>query len=172
MSQPQYPNQPYQGYNPQPDAPRMGHLSGCPNCRQLDQVQKVSAIVSSGITTKHSSKIGFGVSATLLAQRLSPPVKPRFRVSVLYLYAGVCIFLGVTLFLIYNRGLGMAMFVIGGVTIAYASAYASTLKKKWFTYEKAIAKWSDLYFCSRCDGVFTAQSNFVPAGYMNNFLNQ
>ncbi|NWJ98992.1 MAG: hypothetical protein HXX20_24915 [Chloroflexi bacterium] len=81
MSQPQYPNQPYQGYNPQPDAPRMGHLSGCPNCRQLDQVQKVSAIVSSGITTKHSSKIGFGVSATLLAQRLSPPVEPRNNIA-------------------------------------------------------------------------------------------
>jgi len=55
----------------------------------------------------------------------------------------------------------------------YQMALSSYERKLW-KHEKgwlmALEKWQRLYYCARCDGVFTEASRFVPVEYMESFL--
>ena len=89
----------------------------CPHCKRIDMVQKVSAIVSAGITESQSGTVTIGrvsgdhdsgtyiggsystgVSVTNLVQRLSPPEEPTppasfARLKIFLMIIGVILFL-------------------------------------------------------------------------------
>ena len=88
----------------------------CPNCGSANQIQKVSSIVASGVSTSVSSSfgtvgfggdMGFTVSRTrtrmssILAQRLAAPQAPTFDKSTAFFLALIgfsCLFLSLCLF--------------------------------------------------------------------------
>lgn len=87
----------------------------CPNCHQIDRVQKVSSIYSSGVASRNysgsvisdsSDGLAFGstqmrgTSTILISQRLAPPVKPEYSPDFFSVFLGF--------------GLGGLM-VIGGI---------------------------------------------------------
>jgi hypothetical protein len=157
----------------------------CPRCHQAAHVQKVSAIVSSGISNIRLSGAtvgatydltgsgGLGVGAahttlsgnqqSLLAQRLAPPVRPEAKflgykwVFMTIVFVPIASLIGTVV----NAKFGGLVFAIGALIYVCVGAY-----KEWKAakdckhievpyWEKQMAKWKERYYCHHCDYTFT-----------------
>lgn len=177
----------------------------CPNCHQVDLVQKVTAVVSGGTGT--GTFVGSaqlpptfasgarleGESSTILSQRLMAPLRPVYQspwgcltvggiiVAAPFIFAIVAWVISniIELELPARNLLFLAIWVGGTVLIIWLTRNeASTRRAKYAVelplWEKAIAKWQQLYYCHRCDGVFLPErgARLAPIGSMGAYLYQ
>jgi hypothetical protein len=157
----------------------------CPRCHQVAPVQKVSAIVSAGVSNIQlagatvgasydltgSGGLALGAAHTklagnqqsLLAQRLAPPVKPvaKFQGFTYFFTAIIMIPIAILIGGLANAKVGPVVFVIGMLFYTCVKAY-----KEWKAaedckliavpaWERHMAQWNGLYYCHHCDHTFT-----------------
>lgn len=193
-------------------------LTSCPNCELMDNVRKVSSIVSEGVSVgQYQSYVPLqmqnrtiylptqrGIAySTVLAQKLAPPSPPSIKrpSSVgtrqfwkIIMFGGLGIFsfwIAVSApselrffswlgwFYVFITGGWFVLLIIGEITgqkwgTNITKREGSRAERKYDevmqSYYKAIVNWDDVYYCSRCDGVFTKDSRFVPIEEMQCFL--
>ena len=165
----------------------------CSNCHS-ESVQKVTAIYSSGTTTSHAHTTGNlsglsygsdgvgvvsgststltrGVSQSMLASKLSPPVAKSENWFLLSLVVGVPVGIGFLFVfsIILKAVLGPGL--ISGI-IWIASFFAGIILTFRFFISKANANkeynrtvyadqmrdWQQQYYCHKCDSVFTPRT--------------
>lgn len=158
--------------------------SACPHCQQIDQVQKVSAIVRSGTSTssgriEHTHSVSYtdSTSRTALAARLKQPGMPEkscmSSIATLSGMLGVIIMVpfgcigGFIISSIANSsfsGLPLMPMLIGAIILPIL--FMLTVKKikafiqqrwpdqKLIAWERALERWDRLFYCGRCDYVF------------------
>lgn len=164
----------------------------CPQCRRMDAIQKVSAIVQGGVSTtnvNYESSHGLykvsttatGESRTILAQRLAPPPKPEGESTPdMYLAAfGILVLTGLVFWITSSAGIGPAcisafivfmLLAIPGAIWEQGKAKAR-LNAKLPTWEQAIKNWNRLYYCARDDIVFDPENNsFASSSQAPTFL--
>lgn len=169
----------------------------CPNCYQMDGVQKATAIVNTGIVSStykgFANGIGYtpngliltgnnislsGTSQTALSSLLSPPISPRPYKNYLGLYI-ILVFVSVILpFVIQDTFfIALAIGVIPALLILIYQERRDLPKKQsqhaaaLNNWQRAITRWQQLYYCHRCDGVFfLGQPYLVPSARMMNYL--
>jgi hypothetical protein len=72
--------------------------------------------------------------------------------------------------------IGVALVIVGveasGAATRRARAANATFIRDGATWQAAMSKWNELYYCSRCGSVFnpTAGDRFVPAAHMKELL--
>ncbi len=139
----------------------MGKIA-CPKCEKDDQIQKVSSLVTSGIsTTNYKNSFGnieTASSQTRLSSRLSPPAKPVHKPNLLnnvLLFIGIYLIGTVIDFLSQSNIFGGLSLIVGLGFIIWISVTPSnkhkTLLSEW---ERKIDNWNELYYCYRDDCVF------------------
>lgn len=139
----------------------------CPKCEKDDQIQKVSSLVTSGIsTTNYKNQFGSietAASQTRLSSRLSPPAKPIYKPNVI---VNVALFIGVSLvgslvdYLSQSNVFGCLSLLVGlGLVIWVSVNPSSDHKTLLLEWERKIANWNELYYCYRDDCVFNPQSD-------------
>lgn len=171
----------------------------CPNCDQVDRVQKVSAVVDAG--TSKSSLAGPTVGASytfgraggltvggtqttlsggqqsVLSQRLAPPGNPTFKGR--WGSAGILLaFLGLMALMTLGTAPPAAVLFLIVAAMVFAAkvgriktARTTFQKQEVPRWEKAMTKWQQLYYCHRCDGVFLpGEASIVPSNKMVDFL--
>ena len=142
----------------------LGGKIACPKCGRVDRVQKVTAVVAAGISTG----IG-GTRSVLLSQRLSPPERPDDRGAWRRLYA-VLVIAATALGLgavVYPHAFGALrigipaplVFLLPAAVALVWAVVAGARRRAWVRHERAlwetaIARWYDLYYCGRDDGVY------------------
>lgn len=173
-----------------------GTVSVCPRCGQIDAVQKVSSIVTGGISTIQyippGAVIGHSeaTSVSALAQRLMPPTKKPedlgtrlFKIVLIAIAPGLCGILCVASGLsrgsaglaelvlgMLSLGISAVLFVLILYSLITGAASRKTAQDK-AAHETALIRWNQLYYCYRDDGVFIpGQNRFVPAGQMQTLL--
>lgn len=144
-----------------------GGSIACPRCGRVDRVQRVSAVVSAGISTG----IG-GTRQMLMSQRLAPPEQPMYRspmrgfplvLLVLALALGVAALLVPRWFAAVHLPLP-ALFLTPAVLALVWTLFSSQrgrARVRWAmpAWERAIARWYELYYCGRDDGVYLPGDN-------------
>jgi hypothetical protein len=173
----------------------------CPQCGKDDKIQKVSAVYSGGFSTaaNNSPLVAYGVeqrtitTITPLAQRLTPPAKPKLTgcaatspVAILI----VAVVLSLVLFCVLfpslawessgNSGWANCIFfalvftlmmAIGIPIGIYSVKKQKELQPQIAMWEKAIQKWNEIYYCWRDDTLFDPSSGkSVPSNMMNTLL--
>jgi hypothetical protein len=165
----------------------------CPNplCPQPDDVQKVSAVYESGTD---------GFSQTSLSGKLNPPERPGAPVEeqdgcapafwlllffggglgslVLagYYYSSNPMSDKFALNVAIALGLGVLLMIVGVEVLAAARRGATAANAKFVregaTWQAALARWDELYYCNRCGSVFNPAEadRFVPASRMKELL--
>jgi type IV secretory pathway VirB3-like protein len=163
----------------------------CPQCRQIDSVRKVSALVDAGTSTNLVS-IGItnqvSYTQTILGQRLSPPAAPTYQSPWgPYLFAAIvggALLLGVSMLLAGIEPLSTLVFFLSPLLLGafillclLLGARASDRKKAHLSrgypdWQQAYAIWQQLYYCQRCDGVFLpgGQCPLIPTGQMMQYI--
>ena len=160
----------------------------CPSCRQLDRVQKVSSIVSSGtasISTTSASGTSIGASTIELAHKLTMPNKPSGSSSnnvVGCLYVLILSTIGWGISQIFNGQVIQGLAVTLGCLLVgkFVSVFSDSTDKDralWLEeamreYNKRLATWNEMFYCYRCDGVFTRSSRFAPIANVAEFLSK
>jgi multisubunit Na+/H+ antiporter MnhC subunit len=135
----------------------------CPVCHQADQVRKVPTAYESGVA------------------RLAPPAMPVAHVRMLpYIVIGFALVsVGVFIVLVWSGTNGYATWPVAvqivQVTLTILAIVAALVISLWAflrvvqgdlktqkylpAYDRAMEKWSSLYYCKRDDVVFDPQSN-------------
>ncbi|NWJ97525.1 MAG: hypothetical protein HXX20_17200 [Chloroflexi bacterium] len=169
-----------------------GNTFVCPSCKQLDQVQKVTSIVSSGTSAMSTSgstsvrvdgEMRYGsvsqtsVSTTALAYRLAPPTEPSrgFTCNGVTLWtsiAGLFICIGGASASVAFIILGLFFFVLIIVTGSRLDKPDLKFEAAMHEYHKRLATWNEMFYCYRCDGVFTKGSRFAPVANVAEFLSR
>lgn len=155
----------------------------CPHCEQIDQVQKISAIYTAGLSNSNFSGFVNGESVNLkrqnqseLSKRFKPPVKPiepikiPFTSDQVVYYSRKTIIICASLalfFLIINSFLFMfalAFLIYASIAFAIASSIRSNPNRHVVvkpTYQERLSHWQELciiwngtYYCHRCDIVY------------------
>lgn len=167
----------------------------CPNCNQADSVRKVSAIYSEGMATssvlvRHSEgghSYGSGKAQTSLSKKLSPPELPEelsgFGKIIAWVFFlapfGVALLLAQTYFQRLSIGNNDSLMLISiiicvGFGIFLIAMYSKDTKRKnemRERWERVKPKWDKLYYCGRCDGVFTLESRkFIAVNQIDEYL--
>jgi hypothetical protein len=147
----------------------------------VDRVQKVTAVVAAGISTG----IG-GTRSVLMSQRLAPPERPDYRGAWRRLYAllvvaAVALGLGAVFdpraFAALRIGIPAPLVFLVPAAVALVWAVAAGARRRaWMRHERAqwemaIARWYDLYYCGRDDGVYLPdRSELVSVELMGTLL--
>jgi hypothetical protein len=169
----------------------------CPNCHQVDGVQKATALVNTGIVSStyrgFASGVGYipngpiltgnnialsGTSQTALSSLLSPPLRPRPYKNYLGLYIFLSVLSVLLPFLFQSTfiiSFSICALIALTILIYYEkrdlptkrSGYAAAINN----WQRAMDKWNHLYYCHRCDGVFLPGQNLiVPSAHMMHYL--
>lgn len=160
-------------------------MQPCLSCQRIDNVQKVSAIISGG-TTHGSSSSGYITSTqSNLAQRLSLPSQPEAARpgggSALLVIAGIiAIFVVLVgynpLRMNYTLLISMILALVIGVSffVSRRSVYQrieqqnQILAAKWNDIRN---RWNRLFYCHRCDVIYVdGETDYVPVGDMMSLL--
>lgn len=169
------PNNPNNQHLPQPLSSNLSMAEPlCPNCRQLDAIQKLFGVISSGssISLEISSTIGTGlfgsgsVAGTQIGGTVSSAYTRKETASVTNL---VRILLEAT-----NLGARSA------AAMGQMSSSPESIKSKehvlWdaelsFRTSLFMRHWQDIYYCQRCVGIFRLdEARFAPLGNMTSVL--
>ncbi|WKZ49292.1 MAG: hypothetical protein QY306_07975 [Anaerolineales bacterium] len=149
----------------------------CPSCGQIDAVQSVTAIIQSGITTTNYqtayNQNRTAESVSFLAKRLMFPFKKplSFGASLALIFGTAFLSMCVTLPLMSGSGSnGLAYYsvvVCSGlftlIFLIFGVVYLITGKQnndqQHETYNRALRKWQQLYYCHRDDVLFMPGEN-------------
>ncbi len=160
----------------------------CPHCQQIDQVSKVTAVVSGGVSAgvyaAPMRRGGYaalpGASQTAQSMRLAAPKEPVFRPSINVWVIVIASIVFVILSLSFaNWSIDIVLITLVCALIVWLIWLSRRDKRRralFLTHhpqwEQAMAKWNALYYCGRCDGVFLPDgaSGFVPIDQMGAFL--
>lgn len=180
----------------------------CPRCGQIDAVRKVSAIHREGISVSQYETYATGqlgdkviswpvkkeqVSVGLLAQKLSPPSKPRYETFYYSSESGTVFDIRTRFIFLILLGLSALVGVwvssktgsevlgwMGGILtfggilflkVSYDLRRFEEVKQALPLWQRAIKRWDSLYYCFRCDGGFIpGQNRFVPIASIQSFL--
>jgi hypothetical protein len=170
----------------------LAESGGCPSCRRIDKVEKVTTIFSGGIVSGATLNES---NQSLISRRLAPPEKPSTGKScgeglgmfgLLFLGA-----VGVSAGIVGTGGIIQGLytaaeipgpffgFIVGLGAFYGLRLWEQALKKrteKIITeeiprWEKAMERWNKLYYCSRDDGVFDlSEGEFVPTQQLMKYL--
>lgn len=172
----------------------------CPNCRQVDQVRKVSALVAEGtrqtttiIEHRRSVSVGEAFSTTTLATRLARPSAPnRSGCGMVAGFAAGTV--GLIIAAVFGCILGLAVsgslrpggawiFVLplAGAIILPAllfvvgrfvtDRFGHGPSQADLRWLRAHQRWEQLFYCGRCDGVFIpGDIGLVPTPQMQEYL--
>lgn len=162
--------------------------TNCPRCHRIDQVQKITAVVSAGLsTTQLAGTIGGGSynlqskavtvsmavaslkgsQTTALSQRLLPPPGPtknpfRYTVRSYVIFVLLCLPI-VTI--------PIALVLLKRDMARHESSEKERLNQELLTWEAGLRAWEGLYYCARCDGVFLpGDAAITPPSGMGAFL--
>lgn len=142
----------------------LGGTITCPKCGRIDRVQKVTAVMAAGVSTG----IG-GTRSVLMSQRLAPPERPVYRspwggLYVVLMVASLTLGVGALLrpgdFAALRVGVPVSLlfFVPAGAAIVWELVVGvrrrAHIQRERAHWETAIARWYDLYYCGRDDGVY------------------
>ena len=186
----------------------------CPRCGQMDRVEKVTAIVAGQVHsikgTTYSEQVYVdgdgrrrhetfnvpysGMQASLLAQNLLPPPRPRpasfplvllFSSLLLVLVLIPCL-VGTVLFLTVitprhtpetiQSAMGVVIAIEFVAPLAIIHVYmkkrrAAQIQPEIEVWQQAMERWNQLYFCSRDDVVFVPGENLiVPTSQMMDYI--
>lgn len=145
----------------------------CPQCGQMDQIQKISAIYTAGLSTSKvtghidndwiGTKVKFkGQNQTELSKRFQPPEKPVLWLCQLFLLTPKGWFVFSALALAFFLPITW-IFVIPILVLLKIrpNMRPKGLKKAKVTNEQILNQWqeictlwSDTYYCHRCDIVY------------------
>ena len=172
----------------------------CPNCLWADNVQKVSALVNAGTSfstyTGYGSGVGYsshggmaidevvtfsGSNQTALSSLLSPPAQPTYSgVGCGVIFATLVILLVIVVLLpqvpsvVSVVGIPLCVWALVAIFRYAKREKANNLAQfnaQVLHWQGAMAKWENLFYCHRCDGVFLpGQTFFVPTIYMMDYL--
>ncbi len=172
----------------------------CPNCHKADKVEKVSAIVADGFSTtpqaeaeplecagqtyyiQHKKREPTGVqpdkrsdgvynsynwnispreriTISPLADRLLPSIEEPDAPPDYFSKSGCLLILFWPLKKLTKR-----------LTNWTYTNLQADYKQKLRELPEAQRKWNELFYCYRCEGVFSEQAGFIRAGMMNNYL--
>jgi hypothetical protein len=153
----------------------------CPQCHQIDQVQKVSAIVKAGTATGALTGTTTGANGdanhtlarnnqTLLSKLLAAPKKPDGTTWSLWQRIAVGIFVVALLALVFGLAAATMLFtyvgeqqdpqltiIVQGLLVGFffcVFGIIALLSNSDRTYKKLRKKWKQSYYCHRCDGFF------------------
>lgn len=141
----------------------------CCRCGAGDQLQKTSAIVASGtvqITSSGTSHIPLSFrrvnhytttnQISGLAQRLAPPIPPRYSV------VGPVLLGLISVLCITSSDLGNVLIGVCGLALAAFFFFKGneTHKKKLSEYQEAYRVWDSAYYCYRCDYLTVIPGNY------------
>jgi hypothetical protein len=165
----------------------------CPVCGQIDQVQKVSAIVAD--QTQHVSGAGYdgsysGTQVSSLAQKLKAPNKPRSGCEgdIIFMALGGITFLFFGLFSAGNlmshlrSTVDVLMFLvsIGAIVLGlvimvrgrrtHNQRVAQVEMQEVPKWRHARERWEALYYCYRDDVVYVPGEASVPVSQMTEYL--
>ncbi len=159
--------------------PQMEHIV-CPRCRKDDQIQKVTAIVTGNTTVTDYTVNGYAfgsgsvVSTTQLADRLSPPERPRSKTLKEWGCFGTILVLacamisGFTALVVIppvtstflnfwmKPEISCMIGVIPPLLIPFLVAFydAQKTRKNMPVWKRKVYNWAQLYYCYRDDCVF------------------
>lgn len=162
----------------------MNNAPVCPSCGQLDSVQKVSALYNQGVSSQSvelrhptGTAKGYVTSTTNLSAYLSPPQKPSLTNFYGGIFAGVLMGVVIIGILLSPRESFSFTIVIFGAVSVFSFVYAAVEKKRYDStlpqWEHAQRKWGSVFYCARCDGVFTKQENsLISISRFRQWLNQ
>ena len=151
----------------------------CPRCGRIDRVQRVSAVVSAGISTG----VG-GTRSMLMSQRLAPPSQPTYRnpmrglpmvLIVLAILLGLAAWIFPHRFATIHLPLPALFLVPALLALVWATGLSLVGRARihWAmpAWENAVARWYELYYCSRDDGVYLPdETEFVSVELMGTVL--
>lgn len=149
--------------------------------------------LGSKITPVSSKRVG--VSQTELSKKLAPPPQPEPKDYAVYndtermliTLAKLAVLLGIGL-MVWGQcanlatlgGQGLLQMILGIPLIGCAYVYIHFVTSRWEKqamavlmprWQRAIARWDQLYYCARDDGVLIpGQSRLVPVDQMTSFL--
>jgi hypothetical protein len=181
----------------------------CPQCHQVDQVQKISALIG-GSTSPEQLDVVPDTSSSPLSQRLAPPQEPQYSGLLTPGELIATIVMAVIAFPAF--GIAFEAFretrslMAEAANDPFAAPFASMWKIALFAgvvvlvlcllgfavtsqryyqrqaaqrasqeeWSKARAKWDQLYYCSRCNGVFIpgGEPHLVAANNVPEFVYQ
>lgn len=164
----------------------------CPQCHQIDSVQKVSALVDAGTSSSLATNgLNNQVShtQTILSQRLSMPALPTYASPwgpylLLAIVAGglaLCAWWGMGQSATSFEAFGFilcAILMIGWIIVVLHLGAAAAARRKaqmaasYAGWQQAYTIWQQLYYCHRCDGIFLpgGQSPLLPAWQMRQVI--
>jgi hypothetical protein len=173
----------------------------CPQCGQIDAVRKVSSIASTGTRTAHQFGIapdlnsnGFYMigsqetSVSDLARRLSPfPQRPggigiKVTLVLMTLLLGGVMAGGLSLLVVtpqfgrFACGNWVLSILVTTIILSFLELQSiAQVRRRQEAYdeamERAIARWKQLYYCSRDDIAFNPSENtLVPVEALNFYL--
>jgi hypothetical protein len=93
-----------------------------------------------------------------VADRLLPSIEKPAPPSN-YLPKGGCFFLAWPWLMLFRK-------IVNWTYINFEADYTEKIRKK----AEAEARWSKLYYCYRCEGVFSEETDFIPVMKLNNYL--
>lgn len=162
----------------------------CPVCHQLDQVQKVSAIVSSGTSNTSSTGEGLTIGSemgghamggavgvtnfktksrqqSVLADVLSPPEKQKYD-STPWKVSGAM----ATIFLLFLPGAYslLSVFFVIAILYLYDKKSSAFNNNNLPHYKLLLDRWNHTFYCHRCDVAFYPGVAFIPAGNLSSML--
>lgn len=166
----------------------------CPACSQIDQVQKVSSIVTAGTTRGYITNTSFSsVSQTDLSVQLAAPDKPSYKdpfssgcKAAAILWGGGWSLIGILALVriilhpapIGVNDLDLVAGVLGLVILWVARSRIrgrpqarAEFATEMARYNTARNKWEELYYCYRDDGAFLpdGRSPLIPRNQIRSF---
>jgi hypothetical protein len=142
----------------------------CPRCKQIDKVEKVSALIG-----RASGTSSYGSAEASIASKLRKPGRPS-ETGLMFLFFGALLGLygAVMLAIVGKQAIDAAVFnasaLIGPVASLLGGAGLWLVGRKSSkdfqahelpAWERKKAWWQDLYYCGRCDGVFVVGDDAI-----------
>ncbi|MHB8278484.1 MAG: zinc ribbon domain-containing protein [Candidatus Humimicrobiaceae bacterium] len=167
----------------------------CPLYHHIDNISKVSAVYSSGVSegrysgtaisyiapfsSNESSSIAVtpvsmgGFNITDLSRRLAPPPQPMYPSQALFVVFLILACLSFPLCFLFGIGIPFLAILVP-LTVWQGTKNSNKTKetKEYLPiYEKAMLRWNKLYYCFRDDIVFDPETNeHVSADKINDLI--
>jgi hypothetical protein len=152
----------------------------CPQCGQIDKVEKVSSVM-----LQHTSTTSAGPAHTTIASLLRPPVKAStpepergdVRDGVLAIILVILIVTGCVMLVSGGWPVTLGSFLLAAPIFAFLFLRKETQSPELFAeeaaYQAASEYWRKIYYCARCDGVFVpGEHNLTPSHSLQELLKE
>lgn len=128
----------------------------CPNCKQIDKVEKVSALIG-----RSSGTSSYGSAQASIASKLRRPNRPDSGAPLLYFFAVALLFYALiagwrALSVSTGDLLGPSASLLLSIVLAYLGfrAHVTWQTEEMPRWQRAEHWWQRIHYCGRCDGVY------------------